>query len=352
MGPTPRIVHLHDHGAVPEALAELARWVLGLRAPAHGVICRRSLAGGSHSPPPLGGRNDTCAVGQNRIADDLLEAFERARRVLAVCAHPDDESCGLGALLALAVSSGKHVFLVTCTQGEAGVTSAWRRSQEELAATRRGELGRAAEILGIHRTVVLGYPDGHLGESDPEALDQECLQIMRRWRPDVVLAYDPLGVTGHPDHIAVGRSVLRVARRTPDPPAVLFWTIPEHVAAVMREALAEGYAGRPAPELIPVDVGPFRERQRWAVEAHASQSCDLSPQFALRLELCGPLDHLTSPQLWSRHPRRDPSPKEARLTLTTSKEEATACSTARRFASPASRRFSGRGSEAALRSAT
>jgi len=235
----------------------------------------------------------------NRGVDDPLEAFWLAGTVLAVCAHPDDESCGLGALLALAVSLGKHVGLLTCTRGEAGLTPAWRGSGEELAATREGELGRAAEILGIHRRIVLEYPDGLLAEADPEALDRECLQVMRRWRPDVVLAYDPLGVTCHPDHVAVGESVLRVWSGTPDPPALLFWTIPEHVAAAMRDALAECYAGRPPTELIPVDVGPFRERQRWAVEAHTSQSCDLSPQFALRLELCGPFDHLTSPLLWS-----------------------------------------------------
>jgi LmbE family N-acetylglucosaminyl deacetylase len=235
----------------------------------------------------------------NRGVDDPLEAFWLAGTVLAVCAHPDDESCGLGALLALAVSLGKHVGLLTCTRGEAGLTPTWRGSREELAATREGELGRAAEILGIHRRIVLQYPDGLLAEADPEGLDRECLQAMRRWRPDIVLAYDPLGVTCHPDHVAVGESVLRVWSGTPDPPALLFWTIPDRVAAAMREALAECYVGRPPAELIRVDVGPFRKRQRWAVEAHASQSCDLSPQFTLRLELCGPFDHLTSPLLWS-----------------------------------------------------
>lgn len=259
----------------------------------------------------------------NRGAGDPLEAFKVAGTVLAVCAHPDDESCGLGAVLALAVSLGKHVSLLTCTPGEAGITPTWRGSREGLAATRGGELGRAAEILGIHRRIILEYPDGLLVETDPEALDRECLQIMQRWQPDVVLAYDPLGVTCHPDHVAVGESVLRVWSRTPNPPALLFWTIPDYVAAAMQDALAECYAGRPATELIPVDVGPFRERQRWAVAAHASQSCDLSPQFSLRLELCGPFDYLTSPQLWSRSTPGDPSSSEVRLNPPNAIKEAT-----------------------------
>ncbi len=253
-------------------------------------------------------------MGPNRGAADPLDAFKRAGTVLAICAHPDDESCGLGAVLTLAVSLGKHVSLLTCTHGEAGITPTWRGSREELAATREGELGRAAEILGIHRRIILEYPDGLLGETDPDALDRDCLQIMRKWRPDVVLAYDPMGVTCHPDHVAVGESVLRVWGRAPNPPALLFWTIPYHVAAAMGDALAECYAGRPATELIPVDVGPFRERQRRAVAAHASQSCDLSPQFTLRLELCGTFDYLTSPELWGSSPARRPSSSEGRLT--------------------------------------
>lgn len=258
-------------------------------------------------------------MASNRVPADPLEAFRLAGSVLAVCAHPDDESCGLGAVLALAVSLGKHVGLLTCTRGEAGITPTWRGTREELAKTREGELGRAAEILGIHRRVVLEYPDGLLAEADPEALDRDCLQIIRRWRPDVVLAYDPLGVTCHPDHVAVGEAVLRVGTRTPNPPALLFWTIPDGVAAAMRNALTECYAGRPATEVIPVDVGPFRERQRWAVEAHASQSCDLSSQFTLRLELCGPFDYLTAPELRGG----DPSSSEGRLTTSDSIKEAT-----------------------------
>lgn len=234
----------------------------------------------------------------SRGAGDPLEAFRRAGSVLAVCAHPDDESCGLGAVLALAASLGKHVGLLTYTRGEAGITPTWRGSRKDLAATRQGELGRAAEILGIHRRIVLEYPDGLLAETDSEALDADCLQIMLRWHPDVVLAYDPNGVTCHPDHVAVGEAVLRVWSRAPDPPALLFWTIPDEVAAAMQDALSDCYAGRPPTETIPVDVGRFRERQRWAVEAHASQSCDLSPQFTLRLDLCGPFDFLTSPELW------------------------------------------------------
>lgn len=223
-------------------------------------------------------------------------ALERAETVLAICAHPDDESCGLGALVALASSRGKHVSLLTFTRGEAG--AGWEAGKERLARIREGELDRAAQILGIHRRLTLDYPDGGLAELPPGVLDEECLQIMRRWRPDVVLAYDPLGVTTHPDHVAVGEAILRAARDMTDRPSLLFWTIPEAVAAAMQDALGDTYVGRPAEELLAVDVAAFRDRQRWAVAANASQSCDLSPQFTLRLELCGPSDHLTSPALW------------------------------------------------------
>lgn len=96
-------------------------------------------------------------------------------------------------MLALAVSLGKHVGLLTCTRVEAGITPTWRGSRKDLAATRQGELGRAAEILGIRRRIVLEHPDGLLGDTDREVLDADCLQIMRRWHPDVALADDPTG---------------------------------------------------------------------------------------------------------------------------------------------------------------
>lgn len=272
---------------------------------------------------PVVGPGDQVGMAGITGAGDVPGALRRARTVLAICAHPDDESCGLGALIAMAVSRGKHVSLVTCTHGEAGITPGWRGGPERLARAREGELGRAVEILGIHRWTMLDYPDGRLAQMDAGALDRECLQILRRYRPDVVLAYDPLGVTCHPDHVAVGEAVVRVWRKAPAPPAVLFWTIPEEVAAAMCDALGDCYVGRPASEVVRVDVGPFRERQRWAVAAHASQSCDLSPQFALRLELCGPFDHLTSPQLWGGRRHGDPSPSEARLNPPNPIKEAT-----------------------------
>ncbi len=246
-----------------------------------------------------GGPNDQLGMAQTTGAADVPEALRRARTVLAVCAHPDDESCGLGALIALSCSLGKHVGLLTFTRGEAGTTPAWRGEPEGLAAVRQGELERAAQILGIHRRITLSYPDGGLAGLEPRLLEREYVQIVRRWRPDVVLAYDPLGVTCHPDHVAVGEAVLRAWTNADDPPALLFWTIPLAVAEAMGEALGDCYVGRPTDELIPVEVGSFRERQRWAVSAHASQSCDLSPQFTLRLKLSGSTDHLTSPHLWS-----------------------------------------------------
>lgn len=227
-------------------------------------------------------------------------AFGWARSALAVCAHPDDESCGLGALLSLAVSLGTHVTLLTFTRGEAGIPPGWSEGAERLAAVRSHELERAARIIGIQRTIVLDYPDGGLQSVGTEVLEREYRAAIGRYSPDVVLAYDPLGVTCHPDHMAVGEAVLRAARDLPSPPALLFWTIPEQVAARMSASLGGCYAGRPAEELIAVDVGPFRAQQRLALTAHETQASDCGPQFSFRTELCGPLDHITLPSLWQQ----------------------------------------------------
>lgn len=79
----------------------------------------------------------------------------------------------------------------------------------------------------------------------------------------------------------------------------------------MEDALADRYAGRPATELIGVDLGRFRERQPWAVAAHATRSCDLSPQFTLRLAVRTVRLSDLSAALEQQHTRRPVSERDA-----------------------------------------
>ena len=139
-------------------------------------------------------------------------------RLMAVHAHPDDESSKGAATMARYVADGHEVMVVTCTGGEAGsvLNPAMDRPDvhENMTEIRREEMARAAKLLGVqHRW--LGFVDSGLPEGDPlPPLPEGCfavvpleeatgplVQAIREFRPHVVLTYDENGGYPHPDHI-------------------------------------------------------------------------------------------------------------------------------------------------------
>jgi LmbE family N-acetylglucosaminyl deacetylase len=129
-------------------------------------------------------------------------------RLLCILAHPDDESLGLGGILAKYGAGGIETYLVTATRGERG----WSGPPEEnpgltaLGQIREQELRDAASVLGIREVVLLDYHDGELEKADQSELLRQLVEHVRRIRPDVVVTFDHNGVYGHPDHITVTRA--------------------------------------------------------------------------------------------------------------------------------------------------
>jgi len=139
-------------------------------------------------------------------------------RLMAVHAHPDDESSKGAATMAKYVAEGVDVLVVTCTGGERGSVLNPKLDRPEVWAQitelRRLEMERAREILGI-RQDWLGFVDSGLPEGDPPPpLPEGCFALqdvdeaaerlvreMREFRPHVVLTYDENGGYPHPDHI-------------------------------------------------------------------------------------------------------------------------------------------------------
>jgi LmbE family N-acetylglucosaminyl deacetylase len=135
----------------------------------------------------------------------------RTPKLLAVLAHPDDESLGVGGTLAKYASEGVEVFLLTATRGERGSYRGFRPGERlhpgatALGDIREAELRAAAAALGVREVAVLDHGDGRLDASDPRQAVAEIVRHVRRLRPDVVLTFGPDGAYGHPDHIAVSQ---------------------------------------------------------------------------------------------------------------------------------------------------
>jgi N-acetylglucosamine malate deacetylase 2 len=207
------------------------------------------------------------------------------RHVLAVVAHPDDESFGLGAVLARFVASGSEVSVLCLTRGEA---STLHGVAGDLAAIRAQELEEAARELGIARVGLLGYPDGGLAQVPLEVLVGEVASFAAGQAPDGIVAFDPSGITGHPDHQRATEAAAEFARGRGL--SVLAWTLPLAVADVLTAETGAPFRGHPAVEVdLVVDVD--RARQRRAVACHPSQAVPGSALWR-RLDLLGPHEHL------------------------------------------------------------
>ncbi len=133
--------------------------------------------------------------------------MKRQLRLMAVLAHPDDESLGFGGTLAKYAAEGVLTTLVCATRGEQGWTGdpAAYPGPDALGRIRETELLRAASVLGIHDVIILGYPDGHVCRVNPGQAVSRLARELRSLRPDVVVTFGPDGVYGHPDHIAISQ---------------------------------------------------------------------------------------------------------------------------------------------------
>jgi N-acetyl-1-D-myo-inositol-2-amino-2-deoxy-alpha-D-glucopyranoside deacetylase len=137
--------------------------------------------------------------------------------LMAVFAHPDDESFGIGGTLArYGADPGVRVVLVCATRGEAGeISNPELASAERLGEVREQELGCACRTLGVEDLLFLDYRDSGMAgtpeNEHPRALAQadsdvavgQIVAHIRRERPDVVVTFDESGGYGHPDHIAI-----------------------------------------------------------------------------------------------------------------------------------------------------
>jgi mycothiol S-conjugate amidase len=146
--------------------------------------------------------------------------------LLAIHAHPDDESSKGAATVARYAAAGVHCVLVTATGGEAGdiLNPAMDRPdvKERLAEYRRQELAEAAGIIGYHEVIELGYRDSGMPDTEAnahvdalvnapfDAVLARLVEIVRSVRPDVILGYDDHERYPHPDHLAVHRLALEV----------------------------------------------------------------------------------------------------------------------------------------------
>ncbi|WP_214107213.1 PIG-L family deacetylase [Acrocarpospora catenulata] len=227
--------------------------------------------------------------------------MERELTVMAVHAHPDDEVMGTGGMLARYADEGIRTVLVTCTNGEQGDGPGGVKPGEEghdddaVARVRLGELRESAAHLGLAEVELLGYRDSGMegwagnGHDDAfanvpvEVAAARLAELIRRYRPQVLVTYDERGGYGHPDHIQAHRVAVAAAELTGIPDKLYYMATPLSWMQDMMTFMAESGVemedwGDPADfstpdELITavLDLSAYAERKIKAMAAHASQ---------------------------------------------------------------------------------
>jgi len=204
-------------------------------------------------------------------------------RLLAITAHPDDESGAFGGALLMAHRDGAETSLLCLTDGQAAHFRGGVEDNAELGRKRRAELDAACGVLGVTRHEVLHYPDGELARQDFYQLAGEVAARIRAWRPHVVLTFGGDGAVNlHRDHTAVsavttaafhwaGRpEFLPEQRPAPYAPQKLYYSSTPFVSVRGRPELSSVAAT--VPYSLSLELGPFAARKMEAFAKHSSQA--------------------------------------------------------------------------------
>jgi LmbE family N-acetylglucosaminyl deacetylase len=241
----------------------------------------------------------------------------RPFKLMCVLAHPDDEALATGGILAKYAAQGVYTHLLMATRGERG----WRGQPgddpgpQAVGRLRAGELRAAAQALGVYEVAYLDYLDGELDRAEHAAAVARIVAHLRRVRPQVVVTFDPHGMYGHPDHIAISQLTTAAvmaaadhayrgpARRSPHRVAKLYYR-------AFLPAEKDAYEAAFGPLAMPVgsverrftawpewavttriNVAAHEEQVRSAIACHASQAPSLNNLDALQGE--------ARPRLWA-----------------------------------------------------
>jgi LmbE family N-acetylglucosaminyl deacetylase len=235
------------------------------------------------------------------------------KKILAVLAHPDDESFGLGGTLALYNQRGVETYYVCATRGEVGSADPeFMKGYKDTAEMRTDELMRAAKELGLKEVIFLGYRDsgmpGMEANQHPDAqinhpieeVAGKVVKHIREIKPDIVITFDPIGGYKHPDHIHIHKATVMAFANSDDrsfhpeagepykPQALYFQVFPRGFLKAMTRLMPligkdptkwgrngdinlKELAEVDFPVHVRLNIGSVSEIKRKAGEQHASQ---------------------------------------------------------------------------------
>jgi LmbE family N-acetylglucosaminyl deacetylase len=209
--------------------------------------------------------------------------------VLAIFAHPDDESLACGGTLARLADAGARVVLMCGSRGESGsISDPALLDGGDLGGVRTRELAEAARVLGITDLIVLAHPDGDLRWDDVPEFHAEIVNAIAMYRPNAVITFAEDGLYWHLDHIGVHeRTYTAVKSFGAAAPPLYYVTMPKGIMKSIVEAAhvkggaplnpsfwgiePDAFGDAAIPATFAIDVRDWVPRKLEALRCHRTQ---------------------------------------------------------------------------------
>lgn len=202
------------------------------------------------------------------------------KNLVCIFAHPDDEAFGPAGTI-IKLSHEYDIYILCATRGESG------GNYDNIADTRSKELRASAEILGVKKVYFLGFIDGTLSNSLYNKLAQKIERKLKELKPEVVMTFEPRGISGHIDHITVSMVTSFVFTKLKFIKKLLYSCISEEGRNPIGDSyfiyFPPGYKKREIDEVI--DVSDVWDQKIKAMFAHRSQIKDAERILKMRQTL-------------------------------------------------------------------
>jgi len=222
-------------------------------------------------------------------------------KLLGIFAHPLDESYMAGGTVAKYVKAGWKADLVCATRGEQGTWGEYEpESGNTLAEIRQKELEEAAIMLGVGSVTFLDYKDGGLSSQSPGEIEDKIAALLAVNTPDVVITFEPSGVTNHPDNIKLTLATTFAFQKyaadryeadpeDKNPPKLYYACMPESIVRyfVKKKYIPNESFGRPWQGVedkkitTVIDVSRVSAVKEKALRIHKSQSEEIGPYLEI-----------------------------------------------------------------------
>lgn len=200
--------------------------------------------------------------------------MQKRKTIVAIFAHPDDEAFGPGGTIAT-LARTHDVYILCATRGDAGDNHT-SYIQEKIFRIRARELQNSAQVLGVKQVFFLGFRDGLLSNKIYHKIADKIKKKLEILKPELVLTFEPRGVSGHIDHAAISLITTYVFYQLQFIKELLYWCISTKHRALIKDYFIyfpPGYSRSQIDKVV--DVSSVWNKKIQAIMCHKSQQKDI-----------------------------------------------------------------------------